>query len=75
MGLTDLLKTNMERHSECFGDTLQLCYSDVFLPAGNGIEVGIADSQTASQFCFTYVFFIIAFFKSIFVSFFIVVII
>ena len=71
MGLTDLLKTNMERHPETFGDALQLFQRDVFPATRYGIQVGTFHVQYLCQFCFTHVFFNIAFFKSIFVSFFI----
>jgi len=63
----------MERHPETFGDALQLCQRDVFSATRYGIQVGTFHAQHHSQFRFTHVFFNIAFFKSIFVSFFIIV--
>ena len=62
----------MERHPETFGDALQLFQRDVFFATRYGIQVGTFHVQYLSQFCLTHVFFNIAFFKSIFVSFFIV---
>ena len=70
-GCSRLFKRNMERHPEGFGDALQLLYSDILPAATDGIQVLLADAHTGCQLCFTHVFFIIAFFKSIFVSLFI----
>ena len=57
MGLTDLLKTNMERHPETFGDALQLCQRDVFSATRYGIKIGTFHVQLLCQFRFTDVFF------------------
>ena len=61
----------MERHPEGFGDALQLLYRDIFPATADGVQVLLADAQTGCQFGLTHVFFTIAFFKSILLSFFI----
>lgn len=70
-GCSGLFKRDMERHTEGFGDALQLLYGDILPATTDGVQVLLADTHTGCQLCFTYVFFIIAFFKSIFVSLFI----
>ena len=67
-----LLKTNVERHPEGFGDALQLHNGDVLLARRQGVKVGTLDAKPFGQFLLSHVFFNMAFFKSIFVSFFIV---
>jgi hypothetical protein len=68
-----LFKRNMERHPEFFGDAFQLLYRYILLTATDSVQVLLAVAQAYCQFCLTQVFFAIAFFKSIFVSFFIFV--
>ena len=68
---TPLFKRNTERHSEDFGDTLQLFDSRVPLTTAETIQILFRPAYLSGQFCFAYVFFNIAFFKSILVSFFI----
>ena len=58
----------MERHSEYFGDTLQLLDGGVSLTTANAIQILFRPAYLSGQFRFTYVFFNITFFKSIFVS-------
>lgn len=62
----------MERRSETFGDPLQLFDGRVRPAATDTVQILFAPPQPGGQFCFTHVFFTNAFFKSIFVSFFIV---
>ena len=63
----------MERHAEGFGDALHTFQRDIFLAAGNSIQILLTDTHASGQLCLTYVFFHMAFFKSIFVVLFIVV--
>ena len=72
-GFSRLLKRNMERHSEDFGDALQLLDCDILPATTDSIYVLLTDTHAGRQFCFTHVFFNIAFFKSIFVSLFILI--
>ena len=74
-GCSGLFKRNVERHSESFGNALQLLYRDIFLTTADGVQVLLTNAQTGCQFCFTHVFFNIAFFKSIFVFFCIIVVV
>ena len=69
--LPNLLKTNMERHSEDLGYALQLLDGGVLLARREGIQIGTFHTYHFCQCGFTHVFFSIAFFKSIFVYLFI----
>ena len=48
-----LLKTNVERHPEGFGDALQLLYRDILLATADGVQVLLTNAQTGCQFRFT----------------------
>ena len=64
----------MERHSETFGDALQLFDGRVCPATTDTVQILFAPPQPGGLLCFTHIFFANAFFKSIFVSLFIVVI-
>jgi len=55
--LTRLLKTNVERHPEGLGDTLQLLQRDILLAARHGIEVGALHPYPICKFSFSDAFF------------------
>ena len=63
----------MERHSETLGNALQLFYGNILASTADGVQIGTLHPQYVSQLLFTHVFSLNAFFKSIFVSRFIVV--
>ena len=66
-GLQPFFKRKMERHSETLGDALQLLNGRVAPATTDTIQILTGPTNSSGQFCFTHVFFDIAFFKSIFV--------
>ena len=63
----------MERHSEGIGNALQLVYGRVSPATTYAVKILLRPAYPSGQFRFAHVFFNMAFFKSIFVSRFIVV--
>ena len=69
--LHPLFKRNMERHSECFGDTLQLLNGRVYPATTDTVQILVRPANPSGQLPLTHLFFDIAFFMSIFVVLFI----
>jgi hypothetical protein len=63
----------MERHSESLGNALQHFYRDIFPATCNSVQILLAHPDAAGQFFLSHFLLFRAFFKSNFVSFFMLI--